>query len=103
MERTGRHRWRHNRILPQHIITLGTEEHTLPTGNVFFTPTASLDQSSTINLVDNDQATFVSFNDWIDNYNDYIIKSFNEASAKKEDGFEETVNEFVDVEVQEAA
>lgn len=92
-----------NRILPQHIVALGTEEHTLPTGNVFFTPTASLDQSSTINLVDNDQTTFVGFNDWIDNYNDYIIKSFNEASAKKEDGFESTVNEFVDVEIQEAA
>jgi hypothetical protein len=54
-------------------------------------------------LTDADQATFVSFNDWIDGYNDYIIKAFNEAAAKKEDGYEDTVNEFVDVEVQEAA
>jgi len=92
-----------NRILPQHMIALGTEEHTLPTGNVFFTPTASLDQSVTVPLTDADQATFVSFNDWIDGYNDYIIKAFNEAAAKKEDGYEDTVNEFVDVEVQEAA
>ena len=92
-----------NRILPQHMIVLGTEEHTLPTGNVFFTPTASLDQSVTVPLTDADQATFVSFNDWIDGYNDYIIKAFNEAAAKKEDGYEDTVNEFVDVEVQEAA
>lgn len=92
-----------NRILPQHMITLGTEEHSLPTGAVFFTPLASLDQSVTLPLTDKDQETFASFVQWIDSYNEYIVKTFNEALNKKDSEYDEVVDEFVDVEVQEAA
>jgi hypothetical protein len=92
-----------NRILPQHYVVLGTEEHSLPTGNVFFTPTASLDQSQTLSLTDKDQETFSSFVQWIDSYNEYIVKTFNEAANKKDSEYDEVVDEFVDVEVQEAA
>jgi hypothetical protein len=51
-------------------------------------------------LEDKDQVTFTNFNDWISNYNDYIIKKFNEGSAKREQERDDNlVDEFVDVDV----
>lgn len=92
------------RILPQHNILLNTIEHSLPTGAVFFTPSAALDLSHTLPLTDEDQGTFASFNEWIDGYNDYVVKAFNEAMKEKaESEFDSVVEEFVDVEIQEAA
>ena len=39
------------------------------------------------------------FNDWIDGYNEYILKAYNEASKEKQGAeFDEVVEEFVDVE-----
>jgi len=93
-----------NRLLPQHWITLDTEEKGLPNGESYFLPLASLDLSSAIPLVDADQKTFADFNQWIDNYNDYIIKQFNEARDNGAgDVDEELVDEFVDVEIKDAA
>lgn len=92
------------RILPQHNILLNTKENALPTGAVYYTPTAALDLSHTLPLTDEDQATFASFNEWIDNYNEYVVKTFNEAIKEKaESEFDSVVEEFVDVEIQEAA
>jgi hypothetical protein len=71
---------------------------------VFFTPSAALDLSHTLPLTDEDQGTFASFNEWIDGYNDYVVKAFNEAMKEKaESEFDSVVEEFVDVEIQEAA
>ena len=93
-----------NRLLPQHWITLDTEEKGLPNGESYFLPLAALDLSSAIPLVDADQKTFADFNQWIDNYNDYIIKQFNEARDNGAgDVDEELVDEFVDVEIKDAA
>ena len=90
-----------NRILPQHNILLTTTENALPNGNSYYTPNASLDLSGVIPLTDEDQATFANFNEWIDGYNDYIVADFNKAAAeKKEEQFDEVVDEFVDVEVE---
>lgn len=89
-----------NRLLPQHSVNLGTEANPLPNGEQFFTPTFSVDFSSLLSLEDKDQVTFANFNDWISNYNDYIIKKFNEGSAKKEQERDDMlVEEFVDVDV----
>lgn len=93
-----------NRILPQHMILLTTTENPLPNGNSYYTPNAALDLSGVIPLTDADQATFTSFNEWIDNYNDYVISAYNEASKNKaEEKFDEVVEEFVDVEIEDAA
>jgi hypothetical protein len=94
-----------NRLLPQHWIHLATEEKSLPNGECYFLPLATLDMKEAIPLTDEDQKTFADFNLWIDNYNDYIIKSHNEARTgeglSKEDA--DLVDEFVDVEIKEAA
>lgn len=92
-----------NRLLPQHWIKLSTEEKSLPNGESYFLPLATLDLSSAIPLVEADQKTFADFNTWIDNYNDYIIKQFNESRTEGGDVDADLVDEFVDVEVKDAA
>lgn len=92
-----------NRLLPQHWIKLTTEEKSLPNGESYFLPLSTLDLSSSIPLVEADQKTFADFNVWIDNYNDYIIKQFNESRTEGNDVDEDLVDEFVDVEVKDAA
>jgi hypothetical protein len=90
-----------NRILPQHSITLGSDEQSLPTGASYFLPTATLELGSTIDLTDKDQVLFADFNAWIDNYNDYIVKEFNDNAKSQPDAeLAEIVEEFVDVEVE---
>ena len=91
-----------NRLLPQHYIVLGTDEQSLPTGSSFYLPTATLDLSTTLELTDKDTVLFGDFNAWIDNYNDYIVKEFNEsAKSKQQETYDSVVDEFVDVEVSE--
>jgi hypothetical protein len=88
-----------NRLLPQHYINLTSSENPLPNGASFWTPNAALDLSTTIPLTDEDQKTFADFNEWIDGYNEYILKAYNEASKEKQGAeFDEVVEEFVDVE-----
>ena len=50
-----------NRILPQHSITLGSEEQSLPTGASYYLPTATLELGWTIDLVDTDQVLIIKF------------------------------------------
>jgi hypothetical protein len=89
-----------HRLLPQHLVNLGTEANALPNGEQFYTPTFNVDFGNVLSLEDSDQLTFANFNDWISNYNDYIIKKFNEGSSKKEQERDDTlVEEFVDVDV----
>ena len=89
-----------NRLLPQHMINLGTDANPLPNGEQFYTPAFHVDFSNILPLEDADQVTFANFNDWIANYNDYIIKKFNEGATKKEQERDDTlVEEFVDVDV----
>lgn len=95
-----------NRLLPQHWIKLNTEERSLPNGESYYLPTSTLDLATSIPLLEQDQKTFADFNTWIDNYNDYIIKQFNEARANgagEEAIDDDLVDEFVDVEVKDAA
>lgn len=89
-----------NRLLPQHWIKLSTEANVLPNGESFYTPMFNINFGTMVSLEDKDQETFANFNDWIDNYNNYIIKAHNEAAAKKEqDRDDDLVEEFVDVDV----
>jgi hypothetical protein len=94
-----------NRLLPQHWIRLATEEKSLPNGESYFLPLATLDMKQAIPLTEEDQKTFADFNTWIDNYNDYIIKQHNETRSGEDltTVESEIVDEFVDVEVKEAA
>ena len=71
----------------------------MPNGASFWTPNAALDLSTTLPLTEEDQKTFSDFNEWIDGYNEYIIKAYNESAKEKSSAeFDEVVDEFVDVE-----
>ena len=88
-----------NRLLPQHNIKLTTTENPLPNGNSFWTPNAALDLSITLPLTEEDQKVFADFNEWIDGYNEYILKAYHDAAKEKQDAeFDEVVEEFVEVE-----
>ena len=87
-----------NRILPQHYLQLNTEEKQIPTGAEYYVPNVSL-LPEVIELADNDQVIFKDFTGWIDNYNNWVIGSNQEAiDAKKKTESDELVNEFVDIE-----
>ena len=92
------------RLPVQHEITLNTEEKKFPNGNSFYLPQVSLDTTKTIELTDEDQKMFSDFLSWIKNYNEYIMKEWEENTGKgisKED--EETVNDFIDIDNNDVA
>jgi len=90
------------RLPVQHFIHCGTEEHSLPTGASFFLPTATVDLTSAIGLSDDDQKRFADFIEWINNYNDYIVKEWTEKRSKQlSSDDEDLVEDFIDIEVGE--
>jgi hypothetical protein len=90
---------KNNRLLPQHSIILTTKENALPNGSAYWTAVPALDLVSTILLTDKDQETFSSFNQWIKDYNEYVLKAHRTAQESAVDAeFKEVVEEFVEVE-----
>jgi hypothetical protein len=89
---------RQKRLPVQHWIECGTEERSLPTGASFFLPTQKLDLSSTIELTEGDQKRFQDFIEWIGNYNQYIVNSYNDSAGKKISADDASlVEEFIDI------
>jgi hypothetical protein len=89
---------RQKRLPVQHWITCGTEERQLPTGASFYLPTQTLDLANAIPLEEGDQQKFSDFIEWINNYNEYIVTSWNEKRTEKmstED--EDLVEDFIDL------
>jgi hypothetical protein len=66
------------RLPVQHVITASTEERKIPTGAVFYLPTVSLDITNTLELTDKEQSMFADFMQWVQNYNEYIVKAWTE-------------------------
>jgi len=88
---------RQKRLPVQHWIKCGSEERSLPTGASFFLPTQELDLSNNVELQEADQQRFSDFIEWIGNYNQYIVNSFNEKNvpqASDEDA--KLVDEFIE-------
>jgi len=88
---------RQKRLPVQHWIKCGSEERSLPTGASFFLPTQELDLSNNVELQEADQQSFSDFIEWIGNYNQYIVNSFNEKNvpqASDEDA--KLVDEFIE-------
>lgn len=94
---------KHKRLLPQHIVTASTDERPLPNGSSYYVPEFSLDLMNTLNLGDAEQATFSNFIAWIDNYNNYIVNSWNEKALKsnENDVDADIVSDIVDIEIDE--
>ena len=85
------------RLPPQHNMALTTREVPLPNGSSFFVPEAELDLGTTLEMDNHAQEVFASFIAWIENYNTYILNSWNENMHKKEDVNTDIIEEFVDI------
>ena len=90
------------RLPVQHSISLGTEERKLPNGNSFYLPTASLDVSKTIELSNTDQETFANFLAWVENYNSYIINEWDSKASHHDEGDNDVVSDFIDIDEEVA-
>ena len=86
-----------SRLLPQHHIKLGTDERQIASGNKYFVPRVEL-LPNIIEITENDQSTFKSFTDWIENYNTWVNTNHQESiDAKKQQETDALVNEFVEI------
>ena len=95
------HGWKH--ILPQHNIECATEKRDLPNGNSFYLPTADV-TNNVLDITDEQHKLFEEFVQWIKNYNEYIFKTWTDKrESELTDEEANTVNEFVDVELESDA
>jgi len=85
------------RLPPQHSVTLTSSEVPLPNGNSFYIPVADLDLNTTLEMDNEAQEVFGNFVAWIENYNTYILNSWNENVHKHEEVDTNTVEAFVDI------
>lgn len=90
------------RLPVQHMISATTEERTIPTGAVYYLPVVALDVTKTIELTQKEQGLFTDFLQWVQNYNEYIINSWQEkASSHADEDDIEIVDGIVDIELEE--
>lgn len=86
-----------SRLLPQHLIKLGTDERQIASGNKYYVPSVEL-LPNLIEITSEDQTTFKSFTDWIENYNTWVNTNHQESiDAKKQQENDALVNEFVEI------
>jgi hypothetical protein len=85
------------RLPPQHSVTLTSSEVPLPNGNSFYIPVTELDLNTTLDMDNDAQEVFGNFVAWIENYNTYILNSWNENMHKNEEVDTDTVEAFVDI------
>ena len=89
------------RLPPQHYITSTSKEVPLPNGSSFYIPVADIDLGTTLDMDNESQEVFASFMAWIENYNTYILNTWNENMHKNEDVDTNTVEEFVDIDLED--
>ena len=85
------------RLPPQHNISCTTKEVPLPNGSSFYVPETELNLGTTLEMDNDAQEVFANFMAWIENYNTYILNSWDENMHKNEDVDTDTVEEFVDI------
>jgi len=85
------------RLPPQHNISCTTKEVPLPNGSSFYVPETELNLGTTLEMDNDAQEVFANFMAWIENYNTYILNTWDENMHKKEDVDTDTVEEFVDI------
>lgn len=91
------------RLPPQHNINCTTREVPLPNGSSFYVPNADLDLGSTLEMDNATQEIFGNFMAWIQNYNTYILNTWDENMHKNEDVDVDTVEAFVDISEEDFA
>ena len=85
------------RLPPQHNISCTTREVPLPNGSSFYVPEAELQLGTTLEMDNAAQEVFANFMAWIENYNTYILNTWDENMNRHEDVDTDTVEEFVDI------
>ena len=91
------------RLPPQHNINCTTREVPLPNGSSFYVPNADLDLGNTLEMDNVTQEIFGNFMAWIQNYNTYILNTWDENMHKNEDVDVDTVEAFVDISEEDFA
>jgi len=91
------------RLPPQHYITSSTKEVPLPNGSSFYIPVADIDLGNTLDMDNESQENFANFIAWIENYNTYILNTWSENMHKNEEVDVDTVEAFVDIDVEDFA
>ena len=89
------------RLPPQHYITSTTKEVPLPNGSSFYVPETDIDLSNTLDMDNASQEVFANFIAWIENYNTYILNTWNENMHKNEEVDTDTVEAFVDIDAED--
>ena len=89
------------RLPPQHYVSMTTTEVPLPNGSSFYVPNTSLDLNNTLDMDNEAQENFANFIAWIENYNTYILNSWDENMHKNEEIDTSTVEEFVDIDAED--
>jgi len=64
-------------ILPQHTLTLGSDEKIISNTIRYFVPTYEFNEK-VLDLTKEDQEIFNNFNDWITDYNSWVSKTHND-------------------------
>ena len=81
-------------------ITLGSEEQTLPNGSSYYLPVASLDLKNKVDIVEDDQTLFTQFQEWIQNYNSWVVSEWDKNVQSDEDDTtdedKDIVEDFID-------
>jgi len=85
------------RLPPQHNISCTTKEVPLPNGSSFYVPETELNLGTTLEMDNDAQEVFANFMAWIENYNTYILNTWDENMNRHEDVDTDTVEEFVDI------
>ena len=86
------------KLLPiSHYINLGTEEKKFPNGSSFYQPTVVTDFTTSIPINQSDHDTFRDFMEWVNGYNEYILKEWNEKTTDLSRDDQQVVDKFHDV------
>jgi hypothetical protein len=91
------------RLPPQHHVMCSTKEVPLPNGSSFYVPEADLDLGTTLDMDNDTQEVFGNFMAWIQNYNTYILNTWDENMHKNEEVDVDTVEAFVDISEEDFA
>lgn len=79
------------------LTKVETSERKLPSGNSFYVTKSSLDLSNKVNRDDADEEHFVSFQSWIQGYNQFVIGKHHELAHTNESVDKELVESFIDI------
>lgn len=81
-----------------HIIAITTEEMDLPTGGSYFLPIPNTDlKPSFKEVTEEDQATFSSYLEWVENYNKYVFSEWDKNSKSFDEDAKIIVDQFINV------